>query len=58
MFRHQLINNASHNPELVARLDLGSIEEQREREIIFFYKNPGIDWASPFSVILRGKYFM
>lgn len=50
IFRHHLLNNAKLKPELVARLDLGSTEEHR------FYKKPGIDWASPFSVILRGMY--
>lgn len=56
MFRHHLLNSAEHKPELVARLDLRSTEEDREREIITFYKKPGIDWASPFSVILGGRY--
>ncbi|RVE61339.1 hypothetical protein OJAV_G00169860 [Oryzias javanicus] len=54
MFRHHLLTSAEHKPELVARLDLRSTEEDREREIITFYKKPGIDWASPFSVILGG----
>ncbi|MEQ2219892.1 hypothetical protein XENOCAPTIV_027432, partial [Xenoophorus captivus] len=46
--------NAELKPGLVARLDLGSTEEDREREILTFYKKTGIDWASPFSVILTG----
>ncbi|XP_049419864.1 uncharacterized protein LOC125881002 isoform X2 [Epinephelus fuscoguttatus] len=54
MFRRHLLNNAELKPELVARLDLRSTEEDREREILTFYKKPGIDWASPFSVILSG----
>lgn len=56
IFRHHLLNSAKLKPELIARLDLGSTEEHREREILSFYKKPGIDWASPFSVILRGMY--
>ncbi|XP_049906331.1 uncharacterized protein LOC126393928 [Epinephelus moara] len=54
MFRRHLLNNAELMPELVARLDLRSTEEDREREILTFYKKTGIDWASPFSVILTG----
>ncbi|KAJ8250866.1 hypothetical protein GJAV_G00214110 [Gymnothorax javanicus] len=54
MFQRHLLNNAELKPELVARLDLRSTEEDREREILSFYKKPGIDWASPFSVILGG----
>jgi len=56
MFCRHLLNNAELKPGLVARLDLGSTEEDREREILTFYKKTGIDWASPFSVILTGSY--
>ncbi|XP_013855930.1 uncharacterized protein LOC106511731, partial [Austrofundulus limnaeus] len=54
IFKRQLLNSAELKPELVARLDLRSTEEDREREILTFYKKPGIDWARPFSVILGG----
>ncbi len=56
MFRRQLLNSSERKPELVARLDLRSSEEDREREILSFYKKTGVDWASPFSVILGGTY--
>lgn len=56
MFKHYLLKNGELKPELVARLDLRSTEEDREREILSFYKKPGIDWASPFSAILGGRY--
>ncbi|XP_023811216.1 uncharacterized protein LOC110014692 isoform X2 [Oryzias latipes] len=54
LFRQHLIHNAELKPELVARLDLRTTEEDREREILTFYKKQGIDWASPFSVVLGG----
>lgn len=54
MFRYKLLNSSELKPELVARLDLRTTEEDREREILTFYKKPGIDWASPFSVKLGG----
>ena len=53
MFRCHLLNSAELKPELVARLDLRTTEEVREREILTFYKKQGIDWASPFSAIFN-----
>lgn len=31
MFRHHLLNSGSDKPELVARVDLGSTEDEQER---------------------------
>lgn len=54
MYRRRILRNVEDKPELVARLDLTSSEQDRVREVLSFYKRQDIDWASPFSVRLKG----
>ncbi|XP_076849279.1 uncharacterized protein LOC143497276 isoform X2 [Brachyhypopomus gauderio] len=53
-FRRNLLQEAEEQPELVARIDFTRDTQDREREILTFYKRHEICWARPFSVILRG----
>ncbi|XP_065109922.1 uncharacterized protein [Paramisgurnus dabryanus] len=54
MFRRQILKNAEYKPDLVVTLDLHSCEEDRERDMLAFYKRPNVDWSSPFTVKLKG----
>ncbi|KAL6459656.1 hypothetical protein MHYP_G00314150 [Metynnis hypsauchen] len=53
-FRRNLLQEAEEQPELVARIDFTRDPQDREREMLTFYKRHDICWARPFSVILRG----
>ncbi|KAJ8270424.1 hypothetical protein GJAV_G00114420 [Gymnothorax javanicus] len=54
IYRRQMLTSAQERPDLVATLDMAGTEEDRERQILSFYKLPAIDWTSPFSVTLKG----
>lgn len=56
MYRRQILKNAEDKPNLVVTLDLHSCEEDREREMLAFYKRPNVDWTSPFTVKLKGVF--
>lgn len=53
-YRRYIPKNADNKPDLVMWLDLTSSEEDREREILSFYKWQGVDWTRPFTVKLKG----
>lgn len=55
MYRRCIIRNAEDKPELVAKLDLTSSEQDRVREVLSFYKQQDIDWTSSFSARLKGR---
>lgn len=55
IFRRSLLQEVEDQPDLVAKMDLRKSPEEREREILTFYKNPMTNWARPLSVLLGGK---
>ena len=55
-YRRYMLNKARQNRELVVHLDIRTSEVDRERAILSFYKRPGVEWASPFSLVMEGRY--
>lgn len=55
MFRRSLLQEVEDQPDLVAKMDLLKSPEEREREVLTFYKNQTVNWARQLSVLLKGK---
>lgn len=53
VFRKQLLRAEEQEQPLRFILDLREDVEEQDREIISFYKRPNVNWARPFSCILR-----
>ncbi|XDV35994.1 hypothetical protein PO909_005848 [Leuciscus waleckii] len=54
VYRKQLLSTEEQGQPLRFMLDLRDDLEEQDRDIISFYKRPNINWARPFSCILRG----
>ncbi|XP_065150553.1 G2/M phase-specific E3 ubiquitin-protein ligase-like isoform X1 [Paramisgurnus dabryanus] len=52
IFRRSALQEMENQPDLVAKMNLLKSPEEREREILTFYKNPLTNWARPLSVVL------
>jgi len=55
IFRRFVLQEVEDQPDLVAKMDLRKSPEEREREILTFYKNSMTNWAHPLCVLLGGK---
>ncbi|KAI7810042.1 hypothetical protein IRJ41_020763 [Triplophysa rosa] len=53
-YRRELLAMAESLPDLNAGMNLCGSPQEREREMLTFYKSQPGNWARPFSVILRG----
>ncbi|CAL8403794.1 unnamed protein product [Boreogadus saida] len=53
-FRQALLVSKEDERNLKVKLDMAEDEEDREGQIINFYKTPNIDWARPFQAKLQG----
>ncbi|CAL8364362.1 unnamed protein product [Arctogadus glacialis] len=53
-FRQALLVSKEDERNLKVKLDMAEDEEDREGQIINFYKTPNIDWARPFHAKLQG----
>lgn len=53
-YRMDLLHNKEDEPTLKVKLDIGDDEDDREAQIISFYKAPNVDWARPFQAKLQG----
>lgn len=51
-----MLHNAEDKPNLLITLDMHSTETDRERVMLFFYKQTNVDWTRPFEVRLKGMY--
>ncbi|KAI7789827.1 uncharacterized protein LOC130549524 [Triplophysa rosa] len=54
IFRRSILQEVEDQPDLVAKMDLLKSPEEREREILTFYKHTVTNWARPLSVLLMG----
>ncbi|XP_039524304.1 uncharacterized protein LOC120477014 [Pimephales promelas] len=54
IFRRFVLQEVEDQPDLVAKMDLRKSPEEREREILTFYKNSMTNWAHPLCVLLGG----
>ena len=55
VYRQPLLLAKDDERILRVKLDMAEDEEDREGQIINFYKAPNIDWARPFQAKLQGK---
>lgn len=55
IFRRSILQEVENQSDLVAKMDLLKSPEEREREILTFYKHAMTNWARPLSVLLMGK---
>ena len=55
VYRQALLLAKDDERILRVKLDMAEDEEDREGQIINFYKAPNIDWARPFQAKLQGK---
>lgn len=53
--RHQLLKAAEREEVLTMKLNMGKSPEDRERDILQFYKAPNVNWARGLIVVLIGK---
>ncbi|XP_076836719.1 uncharacterized protein LOC143504293 [Brachyhypopomus gauderio] len=58
MYRRHILRNAEEKPDVVVTLDVHASEQDREREMLTFYKRQNLDWTSPFSVRFKGDAAM
>ena len=55
VYRQALLLAKEDERILRVKVDMAEDEEDREGQIINFYKAPNIDWARPFQAKLQGK---
>ncbi len=55
VFRKQLLITEEQEQPLRFSLDLREDLDEQDREIISLYKRPNVNWARPFSCMLRGR---
>ncbi|XP_048854380.1 uncharacterized protein LOC125722238 [Brienomyrus brachyistius] len=58
MYRDLMLQNAEDKPNLLITLDMHSTETDRERAMLFFYKQTNVDWTRPFEVRLKADSAM
>lgn len=55
LFKEQLLNLHATGKPLSLTMDVGDSMEDREREILSFYKMAHVEWGCPLTCTLRGK---